>query len=78
MIEAPPRLDEVGTEWREPLDTASGRYQDVGAPARADPNMWDTVGDRVLGVAGFARLEPSFPDVGSDAAPDNSAMRTQK
>jgi hypothetical protein len=38
--------------------------------------MWDTVGDRVLGVAGSARLEPSFVDVGSVAAPVNSAKRT--
>jgi hypothetical protein len=40
--------------------------------------MWDTVGDRVLGVAGSARLEPSLVDVGSIAAPDNSAKRTKQ
>jgi hypothetical protein len=40
--------------------------------------MWDTVGDRVLGVAGSAPLELSFVGIGSSAAPDNSAERNQQ
>jgi len=78
MSPANRRLIEIAPSGHQPLDSMGAQYQDVGAPARADPNMWDTVGDRVLGVAGPARLEPSISDVGSTAAPDISAERNQQ
>jgi hypothetical protein len=78
MSPANRRLIEIAPSGHQPLDSTDAQYQDVGAPARADPNMWDTVGDRVLGVAGPARLEPSFRDEGPSAAPDISAEGNQQ
>ena len=44
MSPANRRLIEIAPSGHQPLDSMGAQYQDVGAPARADPNMWDTVG----------------------------------